>query len=99
MPKPRRYDNRDQSEAEAVKALRGLGFDVMQIGGDPPGVPDLVVCKHGLVLFVEWKTPGGRLSANQEKRHAELQAAGATVITVWDDVQPVIDWFNERVDS
>ncbi|MDP9903171.1 VRR-NUC domain-containing protein [Arthrobacter bambusae] len=46
------------------------------------GVPDRIVVHRGRVVFVELKAPRGRLSALQRFRHAELQAAGANVITL-----------------
>lgn len=46
------------------------------------GFPDRFYAKNGRVVLIEWKKPGGRLSKQQELRHAELRAAGVEVYTV-----------------
>ena len=43
------------------------------------GEPDFRVYWKGRVLFVELKVIGGKLSPDQKKRHAQLEAAGCTV--------------------
>ncbi len=39
-------------------------------------------CKRGRAVLMEWKRPGGVVSAQQEQRIAELRAAGVEVHVV-----------------
>lgn len=47
------------------------------------GFPDRFFAKGGRVVLLEFKRPGGVLSAQQRLRHAELKAAGVEVHTVY----------------
>jgi hypothetical protein len=47
------------------------------------GFPDRFYARGGRVVLVEWKRPGGRLSAQQQLRHQELRAAGVEVHVVY----------------
>jgi hypothetical protein len=44
-----------------------------------PGFPDRTYVRRGVVLFVEWKRPGGVLSKLQIVVHRELREHGANV--------------------
>lgn len=65
-----------------------LNAGAMRIGSRlvrlaPAGTPDLlVVVPGGRIVFVEVKTPAGRLSPAQRSAHAELTRLGATVVVV-----------------
>lgn len=76
-----------------IQAGRALGYDVCRANAGrvkvrggwlylfPEGTPDVVMFGPGCcVLWIETKTPAGRLSAGQHKRHADLRALGHTVV-------------------
>lgn len=46
------------------------------------GVPDFLYLRSGVYVWIEWKKPGGVLSAIQEVRIKEMRAHGATVYVV-----------------
>lgn len=46
------------------------------------GWPDLIAIKGGVVVFLEIKTPTGRVSELQQVTHRELAAHGAVVEVV-----------------
>ena len=46
------------------------------------GWPDLIAIKGGVVVFIEVKTPTGRVSELQQVTHRELAAHGAAVEVV-----------------
>jgi hypothetical protein len=48
------------------------------------GVPDYIMIKDGVVLFVEFKKPGGVPTKLQMYKHEEMRVHGADV-TVIDD--------------
>ncbi len=53
-------------EAKIVAALEDLGCWVIRIQGrGVNGIPDLIVHRRGHTLYLEDKTPKGRLSAHQ----------------------------------
>ena len=47
--------------------------------GTLSGVPDLCVIYRGRAIFIELKTPTGRVSEHQAEVHTRLTAAGAVV--------------------
>lgn len=76
-----------------VALVRGLAFAIPNaarrtqwgrasnaVPGLMPGAPDVLVVTEGRPVFVELKTPKGRLSDAQVAAHAALKAAGATVL-------------------
>lgn len=67
---------------QGVKKLGGRAYKFVSPGN--AGVPDrLVVLPGGAVLFVEVKTPSGRLSPSQRLQARELARMGAHVFIVW----------------
>ena len=58
-----------RSKAEAA-IMKGLGV--------LPGIPDVIAIKGGRVYALELKTPGGRLTEQQEQVLIALREAGAT---------------------
>lgn len=60
------------------------------------GAPDRVVLlPDSRVLWVELKSPTGRLSGGQVREHARLQAAGQTVISI-NNVEDARTWTPAR---
>lgn len=60
-----------------AKRLGWLGRKITFEGVN--GAPDYVFMRNGVILWVEFKRPGGALSAQQVRRHAELRAQGFPV--------------------
>lgn len=57
---------------------------ILKATGVKPGAPDLcAVLPGGRCLWLEVKTPEGRLSPDQRKFHAALAERGHTVVTVY----------------
>lgn len=50
--------------------------------GSPPGWPDLVLCRDGVLIFRELKTDTGRLSPEQRRWISDLAECGMDV-AVW----------------
>jgi len=44
--------------------------------GEPPGIPDLIICHNGRFIGVELKTPQGRLRKDQECISRRIIGAG-----------------------
>ena len=82
---------------QGVKKLGGKAYKFVSPGN--VGVPDrLVVLPGGVVLFVELKAPGGRLSPNQRLQMTELTGLGAHVFVLWgvEDVDVFLRACRER---
>lgn len=61
-----------------VKALGGKAYKLISPGNG--GMPDRLVClPNGKTVFVELKSPAGRLSEQQKHRIAELKELGQDV--------------------
>jgi len=54
------------------------------------GVPDRILIRKGIVVFLELKAPGKSPSPTQVREHIKLTKAGATIIVI-DDMDGV-DW-------
>jgi hypothetical protein len=81
----RRAARRDKNESAVVAALRKSGCLVEPLSGE--GVPDLLVWSPALSRIVLIEVKDGakspsqrRLTEQQQKFHAEWQAAGAHVV-------------------
>ncbi len=64
--------------------------------GIQPGIPDLIVAlPAGRVVWVELKTPRGRVSKTQEEIHSRLSQAGHLVFVVrsFEDFRRLLDYF------
>ena len=57
--------------------------------GMEPGAPDLVVMLHTFAFCLEMKKVDGRISAEQEKLHAQLRARGMCVLVGWGEARTV----------
>lgn len=53
----------------------------------PLGHPDLIFIAGGRVIFIEWKSPTGRLEPDQVAWHRAARAAGATVLVCCDPAE------------
>jgi len=57
------------------------------------GMPDLLAIKNGVVLFLEIKRPGGKLTKLQERTIRELSEHGANVFVVYSlkEVKAIVE--------
>ena len=65
------------------KVLREWGAKVIPYPGvseGEAGTPDLIACKHGLLILVECKQPGKTLEPIQALRFKEWRAVGAVCL-------------------
>ncbi len=67
----------EQADRKAARAAGWFVEKVMKTGRN--GFPDRFYAKAGRVILIEWKKPGGVVSAQQRLRHDELRAAGVEV--------------------
>jgi predicted type IV restriction endonuclease len=72
-------------EEVVKKKLERLGFQVYKRGG-----PDFICSRNGQVAFIEAKSRGDRLSADQVNVHAALRKAGVEVHVIRDEEDPVV---------
>lgn len=89
-------------QKQIIDALFGLGWLVLRNhaqgvkytggrGKNPSaGIPDLLAIKNGKYVWIEVKTPKGKLSKSQEDMHLKLEYHGCTLIvaTSVDDILP-----------
>jgi hypothetical protein len=87
-----------QIQKQAIELLKLSGYLVFRLNSGkarhnirlcPPGTPDLLVVKDGMVLWVEMKKPGGVLREAQEKMISDLRLHRQTVLIV-DSIQDII---------
>lgn len=65
-----------------VRARGGLCYKFVSPGN--PGVPDrIVITPDGRTIYVELKTPVGRLAKMQKWQHTEMLKRNAEVRTLW----------------
>ena len=59
------------------------------------GMPDLIIVRGGMVLFMEVKTVKGSISKMQQLEHRKLREAGATIVVTYGlaEAYAVIDIF------
>ncbi len=76
-------------QSDIIKALKTLGALVFRLNSGraknnmrlcPKGTPDLLVIFNNLILWVEVKTPTGKLNDDQKIMHEKLKAKGQRVI-------------------
>jgi Holliday junction resolvase len=81
-----------------IKALNKRGACVWKVHGNeftPAGTPDIVGAYRGYFIAVETKMPGGRLSAIQEYRIAQLRKAGGRVLAPCLSVESAVAMLGE----
>lgn len=77
--------NESQITESIKRALKREGWWVFKIQGGPrqvAGIPDLLCCKHGIAVWLEVKTPDGKLSKLQSARMQEIRLRGGCVAEV-----------------
>ena len=65
--------------------LRWKGWFVIRVQQGPlcyKGMPDLIASKGDKTLWVEIKTPTGRLSEHQKKFKADMERVGSTYLVI-----------------
>jgi hypothetical protein len=63
---------------------RWFHFHNLQGLGSYPGIPDIIAAKNGIVLFIEVKAPGGKLSDKQKEFQRQCIDQGLNYIVVRD---------------
>ena len=81
---------------EIRRFLKKMGFAIWDMEQNrptrqTPGFSDLVVFGHGTILFVEVKTPTGKLTGYQEEFGDAVGENGGTYL-VWRDVRDAWDY-------
>ena len=73
-----------QIEQKAVKLARAAGWMSFKLNSPgSQGLPDRVFIKEGRIVFIEFKTIGGRLSEIQKAQIRKLRYYGAEVYVIW----------------
>lgn len=99
--KPRRRTNPETLILRAVKAaLEAVGWFVIRIHqslGSTPGIADLVAMGFGRTIWIEVKTPKGRLNDHQRLFQYGVEVSGGEyrVVRSLEDVEDLL----ERSDS
>lgn len=86
----RRAAKIDNTQNEIVKAFRDMGASVSILATVGQGFPDLVLGYRGLNVLVECKTAKGKLTADQERFHANWKGDIRIARSV-DDAIGIID--------
>ena len=73
-------------------------FPILQGMGAYKGISDLIACKDGIVLFIEVKTPKGKMSEHQYRFKYNMHHAGCHYIIArcHEDVKEYIEWIVRR---
>lgn len=66
-------------------AKTAKGQWVTPVAYDGKGWPDLSICGHGVLAFVECKARRGKVEAEQDDWLRRLGAAGCPVLVVWPE--------------
>ena len=84
-------------EARLVRKVRAKGGLCYKfVSPNNPGVPDqIVITPDGRTIYVELKTPVGRLAKVQKWQHQEMRKRNAAVRTLWSADE--VDAFVEEV--
>ena len=76
-----------------------MGFSVADISQVGNGIPDLLIGKHGLMMFFECKSPKGRLEAAQRLRSSQSKFAlswkGGKVIVAYSAADAATEFDRE----
>lgn len=79
----RQFANEEQLQRAIEVQARALGYLAYHTRvsqGSRPGFPDLCICGHGLLLFVECKGPRGVVRPEQTAWLQEIERAGRWAI-------------------
>ena len=87
----------EQYLVRKVKERNGIAYKFTSPGRR--GVPDRLVVLPNMILFVECKAEGGKLTLGQIKEHERLQARGMTVATVYskEDVKNLMAVIDDAI--
>lgn len=80
-------------------ALKLEGYFVFKVHGSEmmmAGLPDLIVCAHGLFIGLEVKMPGEKPSNIQTHVHGKIRAAGGVARVVYTP-QQALDIIDETL--
>lgn len=89
MTRPK-HTKADGNQAEIVRELRYMGYDVDDVH-DLPGIYDIIVCSLGRCVRVEIKSPGEKLNATEIEYH-KVQRHPDTLI-VAESTEDILKWF------
>lgn len=89
-------DKRGFWRAGTARPATVIGWYYMPVsnGMGVHGIPDFVCCWNGLFFSVEAKAKGGVTTANQDRRHEEIQAAKGIVLVV-DEAEKLEEWMDK----
>ena len=95
---------KDANHVEIVTAFRKMGASVIDLSDVGGGVPDLIVCCHGVVDLVDIKNPKtgyGRRGLNKLQRNWAEQWRGSPVYMVYTvgDVMEMVQGDKSKVKS
>lgn len=80
-------------------AIKLEGYFVFKVHGSEymmAGLPDLIVCAHGLFIGLEVKMPGEKPSNTQVHVHGKIRAAGGVARVVYTP-QEALDIIDETL--
>ena len=87
------YSKSDANQPAIVEALRKAGYFVVDTHSMRHGFPDiLAVTKSGINVLIEIKSPGGRMTDDEEAFHAAFPGALGIVYSV-DEALQLMQWF------
>ncbi len=81
----------DANHADIVKALRAAGIAAASTAMLGSGFPDVAAGFRGINVFLEIKSGGGKLTADEQKFHDEWPGQIAIVTTPEEAVLAVIE--------
>lgn len=59
-------------------------FSILQGLGAYKGIPDIIACRNGQVLFIECKAPKGKQSPDQIEFEKRIKEAGSNYLLIKD---------------
>ena len=89
-----------QIRQDIKRLLKALGFAVWDTEQNRPtrvtaGLSDLIAMGHSLILFIECKTPKGRLTDAQHIFCQEVERNGG-IYVIWRSASDAWDWLVEQ---
>ena len=86
---------RDANDADITTAVRAAGFIVYDLGTAGQGVPDKLVVAPGFAVFLEIKTPKGKLRKGQERFQEAFEPLGMWYLA--RDPLETVAWLQVRL--